>query len=357
MTKTVAFIVALAFFAVGSTALALYSVSETGKWPKDWPSELEPLRKQSRTLVGPTLSARHFAVRFTDRNEFEAAWPYLLKVKSQGAPIFLVREPNFFLGKNQTGAVIHCPPGGQWDNPNTPEAPIEGYAEESRSRWGNTNYIELVVDGRIVDLNRIRLPSGTPIIDERFKADSPASQSPTSTSKAEIVKDNHQGKTTFGTWSAPTNFLSARFVVTLEEYEAADSPSYFRYSVVLEVRNDHGADLAFVNQPSFENIEVRDTGGRLVNVLSGDGNHRQGEASWAVILPYTYVGLRVDTTIPVDVGLSIGGVSPDKRSLTATLISKKRTGAEAYWFGEMEPPPAKEWVGEIQVPAVLLPVP
>ena len=32
-----------------------------------------------------------------------------------------------------------------------------------------TNFIELVVDGDIVDLNRIRLPAETPIIDERFK--------------------------------------------------------------------------------------------------------------------------------------------------------------------------------------------
>jgi len=33
----------------------------------------------------------------------------------------------------------------------------------------NTTYIELAVDGKIVDLNRIPLPSDTPIIDERFK--------------------------------------------------------------------------------------------------------------------------------------------------------------------------------------------
>jgi hypothetical protein len=30
-------------------------------------------------------------------------------------------------------------------------------------------YIELVVDGAIVDLNRIPLPADTPIVDERFK--------------------------------------------------------------------------------------------------------------------------------------------------------------------------------------------
>ena len=171
MKKAIASFVALALFAVGSTAFGLYSVSDTGKWPKEWPSELEALRTQSRTLVGPTFDARHFAMRFKTREEFEAAWPHILKVKSKGAPIFLVRGPNFFLGKEQTGVVVHCPPDGQWDNPRTPEAPIEGYANESRSRWQYTNYVELLVDGRVVDLNRIPLPPDTLIIDERFKPD------------------------------------------------------------------------------------------------------------------------------------------------------------------------------------------
>ncbi|TWU02496.1 hypothetical protein [Stieleria varia] len=171
MCNTRVSIVVLAFLALSSTAFALYSVSETGDWPKEWPSELEPLRKQSRTLVGPTLEAQHFAMRFKTREEFEAAWPFILKVKSEGAPIFLVQSPNFFLGKDHAGVVVHCPPKGQWDNPKTPEAPIEGYPAESRSRWQWTNYIELVVDGQIIDLNRIQLPANTPIVDERFKAE------------------------------------------------------------------------------------------------------------------------------------------------------------------------------------------
>jgi len=36
-------------------------------------------------------------------------------------------------------------------------------------RWLRANYIELVVDGKTVDLNRIPLPEDTPIIDKRFK--------------------------------------------------------------------------------------------------------------------------------------------------------------------------------------------
>ena len=110
-------------------------------------------------------------MRFKDRDEFESAWPHILEVKSKGAPIYLVRGQNFFLGKKQTGVVVHCPPVGQWENPKTPEAPLEGYPNEYRSRWQRMNYIELLVDGQVVDLNRILLPHDTPIIDERFKPD------------------------------------------------------------------------------------------------------------------------------------------------------------------------------------------
>jgi hypothetical protein len=38
-----------------------------------------------------------------------------------------------------------------------------------QDRWLRTTYIELVVDGQIVDLNRIGLPADTPIIDQRFE--------------------------------------------------------------------------------------------------------------------------------------------------------------------------------------------
>jgi hypothetical protein len=154
--------------AVVCPAYALYSVSPRGEWPADWPKELEPLRAQSRTLVGPSVEARHYAITFATREEFEAAWPHLLKVKSKGAPIFLVRGENFFLGeKHEAGVVVHAPPIGQHDNPATPEAPIKG-VKEPRMRWMNTTTIELVVDGHIVDLNRIALPEETPIIDHRF---------------------------------------------------------------------------------------------------------------------------------------------------------------------------------------------
>src|SRR5207244_3909467 len=111
----------------------------------------------------------HYQIPFTKREEFESAWPHLLKVKSKGAPIILVRGPKTdFMEIKPAGVLIHSPPAGQSDNPGTPEAAIPGVTN-SRERWMNTTYIELAVDGEIVDLNRIPLPPDTPIIDERFK--------------------------------------------------------------------------------------------------------------------------------------------------------------------------------------------
>ena len=143
MKKTIALLAALAFGAVGS-AYALYEVSDRGEWPKSRPKELEPLRKQARTLDGPVPGDLHYRIPFTKREDFESAWPHLLKVKSKGAPIILVRGPRTdFFKVEPAGVVIRSP--------------------LSRT------FIELVVDSKIVDLNRIPLPADTLIIDERFK--------------------------------------------------------------------------------------------------------------------------------------------------------------------------------------------
>ena len=148
-------------------AYALYSVSNRGEWPKSWPRELEPLRKQARTLVGPEVAQRHYAIPFTKREEFASAWSPLLKVKTIGAPIFLVRGPSFFLAEHsKAGVVVHAPPLGQSRNPATPEAPIAN-VENPRMRWMNTTYIEVVVDDDIIDAKRMPLPKGVTVIDER----------------------------------------------------------------------------------------------------------------------------------------------------------------------------------------------
>lgn len=158
MKTTLAVFTALILFAASGLP-ADYSVEDRGSWPESWPKELEALRKESRTLEGPVLPLLHYAIPFAKREAFEAAWPHLLKVKSPGAPIVLRRGPSFSLGK-AAGVCVHTPPQG--------EAPLVD-GSKAKGNWERTIYLELIVDGEIVDLNRIRLPPDTPIIDERFK--------------------------------------------------------------------------------------------------------------------------------------------------------------------------------------------
>jgi hypothetical protein len=40
--------------------------------------------------------------------------------------------------------------------------------KDAKGNWEQTIYIELIVDGEVIDLNRIQIPPDTPIIDERF---------------------------------------------------------------------------------------------------------------------------------------------------------------------------------------------
>jgi hypothetical protein len=160
MTRTTICLAVIACCVASSVAWADYSVGDRGSWPESWPKELEPLRGQARTLEGPLIPLLHYAIPFTKREEFEAAWPHLLKVKSPGAPIILRRAPNFFLGgENRAGVCVHTPPDGE----KAQDAKAPG------NDISKTIYIELIVDGQIVDLNRIPLPPNTPISDERFK--------------------------------------------------------------------------------------------------------------------------------------------------------------------------------------------
>ena len=100
MKRTVAILVAITSSLVSSVS-ADFSVTDQGTWPKSWPAELEPLRKQARTFANELESLpppQHYAIAFTKQDEFESAWPHLLKVKSKGGPIVLRRGPSFWLG-------------------------------------------------------------------------------------------------------------------------------------------------------------------------------------------------------------------------------------------------------------------
>ena len=165
MKRTTAFLATIIFCTIGS----VYAMDSIGKgtWPKSWPQELDPLRQQSRTIMSGLVGATHHEIPFTKREDFESAWPHLLKVKSKGAPIILLRGPHEDFGET-IKAGVRVWGAIQKENRDEPAVPIPGQPHV-RSRWASTTFIELVIDGKIVDLNRIPLPADTPIIDERFK--------------------------------------------------------------------------------------------------------------------------------------------------------------------------------------------
>ena len=94
---------------------ALYEVCETGAWPKSWPKELEPLRNQSRTLTHETVNIHEIA--FSNRVEFESAWPHILGLKGKGAPIKLLASPDNRLGITIKAGVRLCGPIAWRDRP------------------------------------------------------------------------------------------------------------------------------------------------------------------------------------------------------------------------------------------------
>ena len=179
---------------------------------------MEPLRKHSHTLAHSSVAI--YEIPFANQEEFESAWPHILKLKSKEAPVILLSGPHKKLaGTVNAGVRILSPvtgilvsakgtrffprpdvPGleafisdhkfvkigppwpdhiksesgalpkyvfnedGKWA-PHDPDANKESFRVRTRARID----IELVVDGDIVDLNRIPLPADTPMIDKRFK--------------------------------------------------------------------------------------------------------------------------------------------------------------------------------------------
>jgi hypothetical protein len=148
----------------------MYSVANKGLWPDSWPKQLDSLREKSRTLVGPHFELRHYAIPFKTREEFESKWPHILKVKSPGAPILLRRGPSFWLEKGNAGVCIHTPPEGKEPISGAQIKPaVSGASPFAGGRLDKTIYIELIVDGEIVDLNRIQLPANTPTLYIRWR--------------------------------------------------------------------------------------------------------------------------------------------------------------------------------------------
>ena len=180
------------------TAYALVSVDSKGRWPSTWPKELEPFRAHSTTIgVANGTQETIYEISFQTREEFEKAWPFILTLKSKGAPIVFESSPAKLVNlETFSGVRIFCPSesrssfadganlkaGAPWpDSAKTASGGLPEYVVEKNGTWvpyaGPGGWpqwrarveIALVMDGKIVSTNHLQIPAGTPIVDKRAK--------------------------------------------------------------------------------------------------------------------------------------------------------------------------------------------
>jgi hypothetical protein len=205
----------LAFLALiisSPAGFAITMIDETGMWPQSWPKELEPLRKDARTIRTATIIHEDiYEIHFKDRETFERSWPLLIGLKSKGGPLIInkvaISPPNqVVIFSNEVPAVrTFISPagsisGGLAVGPPWPSSALlpDGLLPEyirmgevqGKKTWipatrgeGFQGFmyrarvdIELIIDGKVIDLNRIRIPSDTPIIDKRWPAEESKSE-------------------------------------------------------------------------------------------------------------------------------------------------------------------------------------
>jgi hypothetical protein len=184
-------------------------IENRGSWPNDWPKELEPYRQQAKTIgVAAGNQEDVFEISFKNREQFEKIWPVILTLKSKGTPLTLITAgsapgwgglfdnnepvvriytPSYTSGhiKFPDGKTFPLRPQPPWpDSAYLPYGFLPKYVRVSddKTTWipADANYvqqigfvyrarieIELVVDGKIIDLNRIHIPSETFVIDKR----------------------------------------------------------------------------------------------------------------------------------------------------------------------------------------------
>ena len=222
MKRTFLILFALLFLFTSRAALALLMPWNEGKWPATWPKELDSFRKDAQTLDVATGKQEHIhTIPFKDRETFEKLWPILLGLRTPGSPITLskigqshpgwgkylsnklpcirIKGPSsgytggtskngqLDLKELEAGTMLFA--GGPWPkelmgaNGELPEYVSAGKTNDGKLTWVLPETvperqrgflhrarmeIEIVIDGEIIDLNRIRLPQDALIVDTRF---------------------------------------------------------------------------------------------------------------------------------------------------------------------------------------------
>lgn len=183
-------------------SFAMLVIHPKGAWPDTWPKELERYRDNAKSIdVAHGIHEWVHEIQFSERSEFEKAWPHILNLKSKGAPLILEKNPSYYPNsgsKMSAGVRILCPSGpGYMERPDgthlnlgppwpesilSPRGTLPECAVPRNGNWIPWDGkklrgfifrarvdIMLIADGEIVDLNRISLPPDTPVIDRRFE--------------------------------------------------------------------------------------------------------------------------------------------------------------------------------------------
>ena len=156
-------VVALVLFGLtADVALARKSCSSHGTWPADWPKGLDAWRDQATTLRAAPLGQDGFyTVTLEDREAFEKGWAALLEVPRADHPtLTLVSEPPKDVALESLG-------GRRAGRPVVQVRYYRSFGENGKKSREVAVGITLFVDGKIVDLNRVRIPAGYKIEDRR----------------------------------------------------------------------------------------------------------------------------------------------------------------------------------------------
>jgi len=179
---TTCVVVALVLLGLGGdAALARRSCSTHGSWPPDWPKELDAWRDRATTLRAAPLGQDGFyTVTLEDREAFEKGWAALLDVPHADQPILaLVSEPPEDVARTALGG--RCP-----GRPVLQVLYYRSFGKNGEKSQEVVVGITLFVDGKIVDLNRVRIPAGYRIEDRRTL--------PTATNKVAVQGTQRKSK-------------------------------------------------------------------------------------------------------------------------------------------------------------------